>query len=84
MFFKVSVLKNLLNFTGTHLWCWSLFLNKVSALTGYNFIKKRLQHRCFTEKLARFSRTTFLQNTSGEVGKPWYLARTIHAFTRQA
>ena len=30
-----------------------------------NFIKRRLQHRCFPMKFEKFSRTPFLQNTSG-------------------
>ena len=42
----------------------SLF-NKVVDLKAWNFIKKRLEHRCFPVKLAKFLRTTFLQNTSG-------------------
>ena len=29
-----------------------------------NFIKKRLQHRCFPMKFTKFLRTPFLQNTS--------------------
>ena len=66
MFFKINGLKNFTNFTGTHL-CWSLFLNKVSDLKACNFIKKRLQHRCFTEKFAKYSGTTFLQNISAGV-----------------
>ena len=32
---------------------------------AYNFTKKRLQHRCFLVKFAIFSRTHFLQDTSG-------------------
>ena len=52
MFFKSDVLKNFANFTGKHL-CWSL-----------NFIKKRLQHRRFPMKFAKFLRTPILQNTS--------------------
>ena len=43
MFLKVSVLKNFSTFTGAHLWCWSVFLNKVSGLKACNFIKKKLQ-----------------------------------------
>ena len=57
-FFKIGVLKNVANFTGRDL-CWSLFLIKLQAL------KKRLQHRCFPPKFAKFLRTLFLQNTSG-------------------
>ena len=32
---------------------------------AYNFIKKRLQHRCFPMNIAKFSWRPFLQNTSG-------------------
>ena len=41
---KKGVLKNLANLTGKHL-CWS---------QDCNFIKKRLQHRCFHVKFAKF------------------------------
>ena len=41
----------------------SLF-NKVASLKACNFIKKRLQHRCFPVNIARFLRTA-LQNISG-------------------
>ena len=40
--------------------CWSLFLKKACS-----FIKKRLQRRCFPENIAKFLRTSLLQNTSG-------------------
>ena len=49
---KKGVLKNFANFTGKHL-CWSLF---------WNFIKNRLQHRCFPVKFAKFLRTPILKN----------------------
>ena len=42
----------------------SLF-NKVAGLKTCNFINKRLQHKCFLVKFAKFLRTPFLQNTSG-------------------
>ena len=61
MFFKLSALKNFVNFTGKHL-CWSLFLIKLQA---WNFVKKRLQHRCFPVKFAKVLRTPVLKNTSG-------------------
>ena len=54
IFFKVNVLKNFANFTGKHL-CWSLFF----FLTTCNFIKDRLQHRCFPVKFLKFLRTPF-------------------------
>ena len=36
----------------------SLF-NKVAGLKACNFIKKRLQHRCFPVNIAKFLRTSF-------------------------
>ena len=39
----------------------SLF-KKVPGLKAYNFIKKRLQHRCFPVKFAKFLRTAILKN----------------------
>ena len=42
----------------------SLF-NKVASPQACNLIKKRLQHRCFPMKYAKFLRTPFLQKTSG-------------------
>ena len=41
---------------------WSLFLNKNSGLQSWNFIKKRLQHRCFPVNIVKFSRTRVLKN----------------------
>ena len=41
----------------------SLFDN-TPDLQDCNFIKKRLQHKCFPMKFAKFLRTPFLQNTS--------------------
>ena len=49
VFCKKGVLKNFSNFTGKHL--------KV-----YNFIKKRLQHRCCRVKFMKFLRTPILKN----------------------
>ena len=48
MFFEIVVVRKSANFTGKHL-CWSLFL--------IIFIKKRLQHRCFSVKFAKLLRT---------------------------
>ena len=36
--------------------------NKVAGLKACNFIKKRLQHRCFPVKFAKFLRTPTLKN----------------------
>ena len=43
--------------------------NKVAGLKTCNFIKKRLQHRCFRVKFAKYLRTSFLRNTSS--GYSW-------------
>ena len=68
MFFKTVVLKNLANFTGKHL-CWNLFLIKLQASGLCKFIKKRLQHRCFAVKLAKFLRIPFLSMVAASVCK---------------
>ena len=38
------------------------FLNKVAGLQDWNFIKKRLQHKCFPVKFAKFLRAPILKN----------------------
>ena len=56
IFFKIAVLKNFANFTGKTPVLESLF-HIIAGLKTYNFIKKRLQHRCHeketTEAIAR-------------------------------
>ena len=54
---KKCVLKNFGNFTGKHL-CRSLFLIKLQAC---NFVKKRLQHKCFPVKFTKFLITFVLK-----------------------
>ena len=49
-FCKKDVLRNFAKFTGKRL-CQNLFFNKLAA---YNFIKKRLWHRCFPANFAKF------------------------------
>ena len=61
---KKGVLKNFTKFTRKHL-CKSLFLIQLQS-QACNFIKKRLQHRCFQET-QMFLRTPFLQNISGQL-----------------
>ena len=39
-------------------------LIKVVGLRASNFIKKKLQHRCFPANIATFLRTAFLYNIS--------------------
>ena len=62
MFFKKGVLKIPENWKTPML---ESYFNKVAALQAYNFIKERLQHRCFPVNIAKFLRTAFLWNTSG-------------------
>ena len=68
---KIGVLKNLAKFTGKHLH-WSLFFNQVAGVSflmklqasACNYIKKRLQRRCFPLNFAKCLRTLFLQSTN--------------------
>ena len=59
--YKKTVLKEFAIFTGKHL-CWSLFFNKSAGLQACNFIKKRLQHRCYLDNTATFLRTAILKS----------------------
>ena len=43
------------------------FFNKVAGLMPATLLKKRLWHRCFPVNLEKFSKTLFLQNTSGRL-----------------
>ena len=63
---KKTVLRNFEKFTGKHL-CQSLFLNKVAGMRSATLFKKKLWHRCFLVNFAKFPRTFFLQNTSGQL-----------------
>ena len=38
------------------------YFNKVAGLQAYNFIKKRLQHRCFPVNITKLLRTSILKN----------------------
>ena len=62
MFFEIGVIKNFAIFTGKHL---ESLCNEVAELKACNFIKKRLQHKCFLVNIAKFLITAFLNNTSG-------------------
>ena len=69
MFSKISIPKNFENFTGPVL--ESLF-NTIAGLQSCNFIKKRLQHRHFPVKFARFLKTLFfLQDTPVAASGEW-------------
>ena len=52
MYFKIGALRNFVIFKGKQL-CWSV-LNKIPGLKACNFIKRRLQHRCFLMDIAKF------------------------------
>ena len=61
---RKDVLKNFAKFLGKHL-CQDLFMSELKAS---NFIKKRrLWYKCFPVNFAKFWRTPFLQNTSGQL-----------------
>ena len=53
--------------------CWSLFI-KVAGLQACNFIKKRLQWRCFPANIVDFSKTPILKN----ICKRLLLHLTLH------
>ena len=55
---KTDVLKNFANFTGKHM-CQSLF---IVSLKACNFIKKKLQHKCFPIIIANLLRAPILKN----------------------
>ena len=55
---KKTALQNFAVFTG------EFFLNKVAVLQACNFVKKRLQHRCFPVDIAKFLRTPILKSIS--------------------
>ena len=55
-----GVLKNFAKFTGKYL-RQSLFFNKVADLKPAILLKKKLRHRCFHVKFAKFLRTPFFR-----------------------
>ena len=58
MFLKIGVLKNFTNFTKETPVLESLF-NNTAVLKACNFIRQRLQQRCFPVNIAKFLRTAF-------------------------
>ena len=73
MFFKIGVLEKFKNFTGKY-------------LQACNLIKKRLQHRCFPVKFAKFLRTLFYRTpqvaSSTNKHSPWWrLAENVFNVT---
>ena len=84
-FFKIEVLKNLANSTGKHL-CWSFFSITLKR-KACNFIKNRLQHKCFPMKFENFLRTPFFRTypvAASENNEQPQLLRVLSIFaTRQ-
>ena len=69
MFCKNDVLKNFTIFTEKRL-CWSHLFDKVaesSCLQHSRFIKKRLQHRCFSVNITNFLKTRIMKNICEEL-----------------
>ena len=66
VFYEKVVPRNFTKFTEKHR-CHSLFFNKVADLRPATLLKKRLWHRCFPEKFAKFLRTPFIRNTTGRL-----------------
>ena len=60
---KKDVLRKFAKFTEKHL-CQSLFF---AGLRPVTLLKKRLWHRCFPVKFAKFLRTPFSRNISGRL-----------------
>ena len=58
MFFRTGALKNVTKL--------EFLFKKVAGLQACNFIEKRLQHKCFSVKIEKSLRVSFLQNTSGD------------------
>ena len=63
---KKGILRNVTKFTGKHL-CQGPFFNKFAGLRPATLFKRKLLHSCFPGNFAKFSRTPFLQNTSGQL-----------------
>ena len=63
---RKGVFRNFAKFTGKGL-CQVLFVNKVADPEPATLLKKRLWHRYFPVKSAKFLRAPFSQNTSGRL-----------------
>ena len=63
---KEDILRKFTKFTGKHL-CQSLFFNKSGGLRPATLFKRKLLHSCFPVNFAKYSRTPFLQSTSGQL-----------------
>ena len=60
-----GVLEKFAKFSGKHL-CQSLFLNKIAGLRPATLLKKKLWHRCFPVKFAKFPRKPFHRTPLGD------------------
>ena len=58
--FKIDALKNFAVFTKKSICVGSLF-NKITGLQAYDFIKKRIQHRCFPVNVAKSFKNNYLE-----------------------
>ena len=63
VFYEEDVLKTFTKFTGKHL----------ENTQVWNFIKKRLQHKCFPINIAEFLRAPILKNISVQVFLNWLI-----------
>ena len=63
---KKIVLRNFAKITGKHL-CQSFLFRKFASSRPANLLKKGLSCRCLPVSFAKFLRTPFLQNTSGQL-----------------
>ena len=79
LFYKKSVLRNFIQFTGKHL-CQSLSFNKVAGLRPATLLKKKLWYRCLLVNFVKLLRTPFLQNTSGRLFLCFEHAQIFHNF----
>ena len=59
--FKIDALKNFAIFTKKKSICVRVFFNKITGLQAYNFIKKRIQHRCFPVNVAKSLENNYLE-----------------------
>ena len=62
---KREVLKKFIKFTGKHI-SRNRFLIKLQAWSA-TFLKYRLRYRCFPVSFVKFLKTSFLQNTTGQL-----------------
>ena len=66
--------------------CAGLFLNKAAALQACNLIKKRLQHRCFPVKFAKFLRRPIWRTSANDWSKDMSIINAninVHIFLHE-